>query len=85
MATAFVLINTDIGSEASVMGSLTRIEGVVEVFMLHGTYAIIAKVKGDTVDVLREVVTRSLRSVEKIKSTLTLMVSDETELPKLIA
>ncbi len=79
MASAFVLINTDTGSETSVMGNLKKVEGVVEVFMLYGTYAIVAKVNAETLDMLKEIVTRSLRSIERIKSTLTLMVSDEPD------
>lgn len=79
MVSAFVLISIDIGSETSVMGNLKNVEGVVEVFMLYRTHAMIAKVKAETLDMLREIVTRSLRSIEKIKSTPTLMVSDEPD------
>ena len=73
MATAYVLINCDLGSEESVISELKSIEGVAEVHGIFGTYDILAKVESKQVETLRETITWKIRKIQKIRSTLTLM------------
>ena len=79
MPTAFVLINTEIGSEANVLETLKKVEGVDEAFAVYGVYDIIARVKADTMDKLKEIVTWRIRRLDKVRSTLTMIV---VEAPK---
>jgi DNA-binding Lrp family transcriptional regulator len=74
MPTAFVLINTEIGSEANVLETLKKVEGVDEAFAVYGVYDIIARVKADTMDKLKEIVTWRIRRLDKVRSTLTMIV-----------
>ncbi len=74
MPTAFVLINTEIGSEADVLGNLKKVEGVDEAFAVYGVYDIIARVKAETMDKLKETVTWRIRRLDKVRSTLTMIV-----------
>ena len=53
MATAYVLINCELGSEESVISELKSIEGVVEVHGTFGAYDIMAKVESSQVEALR--------------------------------
>ena len=76
MATAFVLINTETGSEADVLKDMKKVEGVNEAFAVYGVYDIIAKVKADTMDKLKEIVTWRIRRLGKVRSTLTMIVSE---------
>ena len=79
MATAYVLINCELGSEESIIQELKNLEGVIEVHGTFGAYDILAKIESDTVDVLREIITWKIRKVERIRSTLTLMgIEDQT-------
>lgn len=73
MATAYVLINCDLGSEESVISELKSIEGVTEVHGIFGAYDILAKVESKQVETLRETITWKIRKIPKIRSTLTLM------------
>lgn len=73
MATAYVLINCELGSEEAVIGELKSIEGVVEVHGTFGAYDILAKIESDQVEKLRETITWKVRKIAKIRSTLTLM------------
>ena len=73
MATAYVLINCDLGSEEFVILELKAIEGVVEVHGTFGAYDILAKVEAGLVEKLRETITWKIRKIVKIRSTLTLM------------
>jgi len=69
-----VLINTEIGSEADVLGTLKKVEGVVQSFAVYGVYDIIANVEADTMDKLKEIVTWRIRRLDKVRSTLTMIV-----------
>jgi DNA-binding Lrp family transcriptional regulator len=79
MPTAFVLINTEIGSEADVLKDLKKVEGVDEAHAVYGVYDIIARVKADTMDRLKETVTWKIRRLDKVRSTLTMIVVEETK------
>jgi len=73
MATGYVLINCDLGSEESVISELKTIEGVTEVHGIFGAYDILARVESKQVETLRETITWKIRKIAKIRSTLTLM------------
>ena len=73
MATAYVLINCELGSEESIISQLKAINGVKEVHGTFGAYDILAKIESPTVEALREIITWKIRKIEKIRSTLTLM------------
>ena len=74
MPTAFVMINTEIGSEKEVLDEIRKIDAVKESYMVYGVYDIVAKVSADTMDKLKEIVTWNVRRLDKIRSTLTMIV-----------
>jgi len=76
MPTAFVLVNTEIGSEADVLKDLKKVGGVDEAFALYGVYDIVARVRADTMGRLKQIITRYIRRLEKVSSTVTLLVSE---------
>jgi len=73
MATAYVLINCELGSEESIIQQLKNIDSVIEVHGTFGAYDILAKVESPTVEALRESITWKIRKIDQIRSTLTLM------------
>ena len=79
MPKAYVLITTETGAADSVIESLQKIGAVKEIYMVYGVYDIVATVKAETMDKLREIVTWNLRSLDKVRSTLTMIVVEETE------
>ena len=79
MATAIVLINTDIGAEEEVLNELSKIEGVTEAYVVYGVYDIVAKIIAPDMDKLREVVTWKIRRMSKVRSTVTLIVVEGME------
>ena len=74
MPKAFVLINTEIGSEADVLKKLKTVEGIKEPYAVYGVYDIVARVEADTMDKLKEIVTWRVRRLDKVRSTLTMIV-----------
>lgn len=74
MPAAFVLINTEIGAEEEVAKELKKIEQVRDAQVVYGVYDIIAKVEADTMDKLKETVSWRIRRLDKVRSTLTMLV-----------
>jgi len=77
MPIAFVLINTEIGSEGEVLSELRKVEGVEEAYSVYGVYDIVAKVKAETMEKLKDIVTWRIRRLNKVRSTLTMIVIEE--------
>ena len=73
MATAYVLINCELGSEDEIIKQLKELEGVTEVHGTFGAYDILSKIESSTVESLRETITWKIRKIDKIRATLTLM------------
>ena len=74
MPTAYVLINCDLGSESDIIKELKKLPEVVEVSGVFGVYDIIVRIRSESMDKLREVVTWNVRRIDKVRSTLTMMV-----------
>jgi len=77
MPMAFVLVNTEIGAESEVMKTIKKVEGVEEAYAVYGVYDVVAKIKADTMDKLKEIVTWHVRRLDKVRSTLTMIVVEE--------
>ena len=73
---AYVLINCELGSEEEIINELKSLPSVIEVNASYGVYDIIVKIGADTIDNLRETITWRIRRLDKIKSTLTLIIVD---------
>ncbi|HYW00641.1 MAG TPA: Lrp/AsnC ligand binding domain-containing protein [Candidatus Acidoferrum sp.] len=78
MPLAFVLINAEIGSEDEVVMELRKIGNVKESYVVYGVYDIVAKVEADSMDKLKEIVTWKIRRLDRVRSTLTMIVVEGT-------
>ncbi|HKM51554.1 MAG TPA: Lrp/AsnC ligand binding domain-containing protein [Candidatus Bathyarchaeia archaeon] len=74
MPLAVVLINAEIGSEEEVVSELRKVGNVKESYTVYGVYDIVAKVEADSMDKLKEIVTWKIRRLDKVRSTLTMIV-----------
>jgi len=74
---AFVLINSEIGSEGEVLNELKKVDGVEEAYSVYGVYDIIAKVRAESMEKLKDIVTWKIRRINKVRSTLTMIVIEE--------
>lgn len=77
MSVAFVLINAEIGSESEILEGLSKVKNVIEAHMVYGVYDIVAKVEAETMEKLKETITWKIRRLDKVRSTLTMIVMDE--------
>ena len=74
MPMAYVLLTTETGAVESVLNALSKMDSVKETYMVYGVYDIVATVKAETMEKLKEIVTWNLRSLDKVRSTLTMIV-----------
>ncbi len=84
MPTAYVLINSDLGTDESIISKIKEIlkdEKDVEFTTqgVYGIYDIVLKISSDDTDILRNIITYKIRKINKVQSTLTMMVVEEQE------
>lgn len=83
MPTAYVLLNSDLGSDMSIIDEIKKIlqdeEIEFEVKGVYGVYDIVLKLSSDNAENLRAIITNKIRKISKVQSTLTMMVIEEQE------
>lgn len=78
MPTAFVMINTELGSEKEVLDEIRKIDEIKESCIVYGIHDIVAKIGADSMHKVDEIVTL-VRSLDKIRATVTLfLIKEET-------
>jgi len=74
MTRAFVLINAEVGAEDEIVNELRKTANVKESFAAYGAYDIVAKIEADSMDKLKEIVNGKIRRLDKVRSTLTMII-----------
>ena len=74
MPTAYVLVNCTSGSEENIIREIAELDEVKEVRGTYGVHDILVKVKSDTTESLNRTITRKIRRISGITSTVTLVV-----------
>ena len=69
-----MLINADLGAEEDLLKKLREIPNVREVYVVYGVYDIVARVEADTMEKVKETITWHIRRLDKVRSTLTMIV-----------
>ena len=73
MRLAYVMINSEVGAEGGVLEEVRGIPEVKEAHLIHGVYDIIARVEVDTIQGINDVVFFKIRSINKVRSILTMV------------
>ncbi len=74
MPMAFVLVNADLGAEEDLLKKLREIQNVKDVYVVYGVYDIVARVQADTMEKVKETITWKIRRLDRVRSTLTMIV-----------
>ena len=80
MSKAYVMMNCNLGEEKTVIKSLEKIVGVKEAHGTLGIYDIVAQIECTTDQKIQEIVTKEIRKIDKIQSSMTLTSSESGEL-----
>ena len=86
MPTSYILINSDLGTDDSIITKIKEIlEGEKdvqhEIQGVYGVYDIVLKLSSDDIETLRSIITNKIRKITSVESTLTMMVIEEQEKP----
>ena len=82
---AYVLINTDSGSEKQVI-SIAKSSGlVIEAFVCFGLYGVLLKVEVDSIEKLKDLLVRKYRKINNVKSIIVLFIENKKEVLSLEA
>jgi len=76
MTLGFVLVSAETGVEAELLKELKRVDGVKEAHIVYGVYDLIAKVECESMEELKQTITRYIRGLDHVNGTLTLLVVD---------
>jgi len=79
--TSYILINSDLGTDESIITKLKDIlanenDVQYEIQGVYGVYDIVLKLSSDNIDTLRSTITNKIRKITSVQSTLTMMVID---------
>jgi len=72
--TAFVLVNTKLGSESDVLREFKGMEGIEEALLVYGLYDIILRVVSNSMDELKRTITWKIRKIENVTATQTVIM-----------
>lgn len=76
MPLAFVLVNVEAGTDREVLENIKKIPEVKTAYMVYGVYDIVVMLESDTLERLREMVTKKIRQLDKVRSTMTMIVME---------
>jgi len=71
MSVAYVLMNVELGAEEKTLAEIRKIPNVKECYRIYGVYDMIAKVEGESLDTLKQLVISRIRRLPGVRSTLT--------------
>lgn len=72
MRRAFILVNTDLGSELAVQAELKKVHGIVGVYQVYGVYDILVEIEAESDQHLKDIIFSGIRSLDHVRSTITL-------------
>ena len=84
MPIAYVLINSDLGTDVTIIAKMKEIltgrdDVQYQIQGVYGVYDIIIKLSSASSDVLRSIITNDIRKINNIQSTLTMTVIEKEE------
>ena len=84
MSIAFILTNTELNSDMEIIRKMkdilaTEKDVEYEIQGVYGIYDIVLKISSSNGENLRAIITNKIRKIDKVQSTLTMMVIEEQE------
>jgi len=76
MTDAYVMLNCELGAEEEIIEKLKELEQVTDVFETIGTHDMLVKLQADNFETIREIVSRNIQKLPKVRSISTLIKKD---------
>jgi len=77
MVQAYILLNVEPGAESKVLQQLRCLNLVTEAYVSYGVYDLVVRLKADTMDQLKDAVSRKIRTTDQVRSTVTLIIIEQ--------
>ena len=74
MEKAYVLIGCELGAENEIVGKILRLDKVKDARVVYGDYDIVVEAEADTESQMDNLITKKIRKIGKVRSTMTLGV-----------
>ena len=74
MKRAFVLINTNLGTETVLQAELKKVEGIVGVYQVYGAFDIVVVIEAESEEQVKDIIFSRIRTLKYLRSTITLNV-----------
>ena len=74
MISAVVLLNTNSNAQDRVLESLKLVDCVEEAHALYGVYDLLVKIKGSSIEKLKEITKSQIKPIAGVNSSLTMMI-----------
>ncbi len=84
MPTSFVLINSELSYDMEIISKIKDIlvgekDLTYEIQGVYGVYDLVLKISSDDGEKIRKIITNNIRKIDRVQSTLTMMVIEEQE------
>jgi len=77
MTKAYVLLTVEPEAKGEVLEKLKELEQLTEIYSTNGTYDFLVKVEADTLEKVKETVDLHIRKLDKVKSSITMIVFEK--------
>ena len=74
MEKAYILIGCELGAENDIVGKILRLDKVKDARVVYGDYDIVVEAETDTESQMDNLITKKIRKIGKVRSTMTLGV-----------
>lgn len=76
MEKAYILLSCEIGKESEVSSQLSNIDEIKNIMITYGAYDIVLEAETSNSTQMDNLITSKIRKLDKIRSTITLRVTD---------
>jgi DNA-binding Lrp family transcriptional regulator len=76
MEKAYILLSCEIGKEGEVSSQLSNIDEIKNIMITYGAYDIVLEAETSNSTQMDNLITSKIRKLDKIRSTITLRVTD---------
>ena len=77
MVRAYILFTITPGTEDQVLKEVKLVDEVQEAYVTYGVFDLVLKVNADSSEGLKQLVTHRIRTIDNVRSTMTLMLTEE--------
>ena len=74
MEKAYILVGCELGAENEIVGKILQLDKVKDARVVYGDYDIVVEAEADTESQMDNLITKKIRKIGKVRSTMTLGV-----------